>query len=365
MNREALKNILQNAYDRDQWISTLQFLTGKRDLLTVNLSPREIEIHTQEADRIIKTFYQIGTVKTSDGVSLPIFEIVLEDAIRIEQNRVGVNEFIKKYIIKDAVKGALTTFSYDHNHEKSEWRFSFISKNSANDFFAEAEAIETNPKKFTYIFGNKEAHRTAIERLYNLEQSRFRLEDFFEAFNVEPVSKKFFEEYKHLYREFSDFIINEENFYSIFQQNTDVKPEREVRNFVSRLLGRIVFLYFLQKKNWLGASNMEYKDGSTTFLSDLFFNDTENQDDFYKKYLCPIFFNALNTPDRKNDEFLLENGKTVCIPFLNGGLFEEDQEPNGHRNIKIPGHQFKMMFNFFNGYNLQCTKIVPKSILWQ
>lgn len=365
MNKPTLKNILQSAYDRTQWISTLQFLTGKRELLTVNLSPIAIDIHTKEADRLVKSFHQIGAVKTSDGVSIPIFEVILEDAIKIEYNRVGVNEFIKKYIIKDAVKGALVTFSYDENHEKTEWRFSFISKNSASDFFAEAEAQETNPKKFTYIFGTEEEHRTAIERLYNLEQSRFRLEDFFEAFNVEPVSKKFFEEYKHLYREFSDYIIV--NYRELFVGNSEKdekernkKTEKEIRNFVGRLLGRIVFLYFLQKKNWLGASNTEYNDGSTSFLSDLFFNDVENQEDFYSKYLCPVFFNALNTADRKNDEFKLENGKIVCIPFLNGGLFEEEQEPIKHRTTKFPAHYFKMLFDFFNGFNFTVYENSPE-----
>lgn len=365
MNRPTLKDILQSAYDRNQWISTLQFLTGKRELLTVHLSPIAIDIHTQEADRLIKYFHQIGSVKTSDGVNLPIFEIILEDAIKIEYNRVGVNEFIKNYIIKDAVKGALVTFSYDENHDKTEWRFSFISKNSASDFFAEAEAQETNPKKFTYIFGTDDEHRTAIERLYNLEQSRFRLEDFFEAFNVEPVSKKFFEEYKNYYREFSDHLIV--NYPELFIDNSekdekerDKKTEKEIRNFVGRLLGRIVFLYFLQKKNWLGASDTEYTDGSTSFLSDLFFNDNEDQEDFYSKYLCPVFFNALNSADRKNDEFKIENGKIVCIPFLNGGLFEEEQEPTQHRTIKFPAHQFKMLFDFFNGFNFTVYENSPE-----
>lgn len=360
MNRSELKAILQNAYDRNLWISTLQFLTGKREFLTINLSPKTIEVNTQQAERLIKTFNQIGSVKTSDGITLPIFEVILENNIRIEHNRVAVNEFIKKHIIRDAIKGALVTFSYDEGHHKTEWRFSFISKNAANDFFAEAEAEETNPKKYTYIFGNKEEHRTAIERLYNLEQSRFRLEDFFEAFNVEPVSKKFFEEYKHLYKELSDYIINEKQYFDLFKSDTDVSPEKEVRNFVSRLLGRIVFLYFLQKKNWLGATSIEYKDGSTSFLSDLFFSDEKNQDDFYSKYLCPIFFEALNTADRKNDEFKLENGKILCIPFLNGGLFEEEQEPNGHRDIKIPTFHFKMLFDFFNGFNFTVYENSPE-----
>lgn len=372
MNRQALKHILQSNYDRDQWISTLQFLTGKREYLTVHLTPKTIEINTQEADRIVKTFYQIGSLKTSDGISLPIFEIILEDDIRIEYNKVGVNDFIKKYIIKDAVKGALTTFSYDKDHEKKEWRFSFISKNSANDFFAEAEAGETNPKKYTYIFGTEEEHRTAIERLYNLEQSRFRLEDFFEAFNVEPVSKKFFEEYKSLYKQFSGFLADEKNEYrSIFEAeindfNSKTKEDiakeidKDIRNFASRLMGRMVFLYFLQKKHWLGASNQQYKDGSSTFLSDLFYNDKESQTNFYQKYLSKIFFEALNTPDRKNEEFILHNGKTVCIPFLNGGLFEEEQEPKRHREIQFPAFYFEDLFTFFNGYNFTIYENSPE-----
>lgn len=362
MNKPTLKSILQTAYDRDQWISTLQFLTGNRELLTVNLSPKAIEVNTSEANGLIKSFHQIGNIKTSEEVNLPVFEIILEDTIKIEYNRVGVNEFIKKYIIKDAIKGALATFSYDNNHKKTEWRFSFISKNSASDFFQEAKAEETNPKKYTYIFGNQEEHRTAIERLYNLEQSRFRLEDFFEAFNVEPVSKKFFEEYKQLYREFSNYILDNSEYVSLFEKATDsnVNVQKEVRNFVSRLLGRIVFLYFLQKKNWLGASTTEYNDGSTSFLSDLFTDDPDNRDDFYSKYLCPIFFNALNTPDRKNDEFKLENGKTVCIPFLNGGLFEEEQEPIEHRDIKIPAFHFEMLFNFFDSFNFTVYENSPE-----
>ncbi len=371
MNRAELKNILQSHYNRDLWIKTLHFLSGNRNLLTIQLSPTQKEFDTAEANRLIKTFSQIGTLKTSDGVVLPIFEIILEDGIRIEYNRVGVNEFIKKFILKDAIKGALTTFAYDENNDRNEWRFSFISKNSASDFFAEAESIETNPKKYTYIFGTDEEHRTAIERLYNLEQSRFRLEDFFEAFNVEPVSKKFFDEYKNLYKTFSDYISGEDQFKEIFlAEITDINNKSEkditnevdknIRNFVSRLLGRMVFLYFLQKKHWLGASNTEYKDGSNTFLSDLFFNDKESQNDYYEKYLSPIFFNALNTPDRKNEEFKLHNGKTVCIPFLNGGLFEEEQEPKAHRKIQFPTSYFEMLFNFFNGYNFTIYENSPE-----
>lgn len=375
MKTAELKSILQSPYSRKSWISTLQFLSGKRDLVTINLSPIEIEISTKEANKIVDHFHQIGSVKTKDNTTLPIFEIILNKDIKIEHNRVAVNEFIKKHIIKDAIKGALVTFSYANveteddllifnadSSSKSEWRFSFISKNAANDFFAEAIGKETNPKKFTYIFGNNEAHRTAIERLYNLEQSRFRLDDFFEAFNVEPVSKKFFDEYKLIYKDLASYIYEIEEYKKVFTKisSDDEGTKREIRSFVGRLMGRIVFLYFLQKKNWLGASNTEFIDGSTSFLSDLFNKDTEKQNDFYTQYLCPIFFEALNTNRGNSQEFTLINGKTVCIPFLNGGLFEEEQEPSGHRNIKFRKSDFNRIFDFFNSYNFTVYENSPE-----
>jgi len=375
MKTAELKSILQSPYSRKSWISTLQFLSGKRDLVTINLSPIEIGINTKEADKIVDQFHQIGSVKTTDNITLPIFEIILNKDIKIEHNRVAVNEFIKKYIIKDAIKGALVTFSYANveseddllifnadSSSKSEWRFSFISKNAANDFFAEAIGKETNPKKFTYIFGNNEAHRTAIERLYNLEQSRFTLDDFFDAFNVEPVSKKFFDEYKLIYNELATYIYNEEEYRKIFVKisTNDEKTKKAIRSFVGRLMGRIVFLYFLQKKNWLGASNTEFIDGSTSFLSDLFKNDVVNQSDFYSKYLCPIFFKALNENRGEGQEFKLVNGNTVCIPFLNGGLFEEDQEPSGHSTIKFRKSDFNRIFDFFNSYNFTVYENSPE-----
>lgn len=360
MNKEELKNILQSPYNKHRWDKTLQFLSGNRTALTLHLEPKVIEVRTAETQKIVKSFSEVGTLRTSDGVTLPVYEVILKDNIRIEFNKVGVNDFIKKSIIKDAVKGAFATFAYD-NDDRKEWRFSFISKNPASDFFAEAESVETNPKKYTYIFGTEDEHRTAIERLYSLEQSRFRLEDFFEAFNVEPVSKKFFEDYKKHYKEISEYLIDSP-YFSLFDNKDDEnhKPEKEVRNFVSRLMGRMVFLYFLQKKHWLGASNTEYLDGNPNFLSDLFFNDVKNQNNFYEKYLCPIFFNALNTPDRKNDEFHLENGAKVSIPFLNGGLFEEDQEPDNHRTIKFRKDLFEGLFKFFNGYNFTIYENSPE-----
>ena len=359
MKREELKAILQNAYTQEKWIKTLQFLSGSKNLLTISLEPKAIEIKSAKAKEIVSEIVQLGSLKTTDGIMLPIFDVTLQDGIKIEYNRVGVNDLLKNHILKDAIKGAIVTFHYGEKYNKDEWRFSFISK-FGSDYFAEAESVQTNPKKYTYIFGTSEEHRTALERLYNLEQSRFRLEDFFEAFNVEPVSNNFFKEYKNFYQDFVFHISNDKKSRAIFEQEKTDDVEKDIRNFVKRLLGRLVFLYFLQKKHWLGASNKKYVDGDTNFLYNLFKYNEQSEEHFYSKWLSNLFFNALNSPNRENDYFLLPSGKKVCVPFLNGGLFEEGQEPINHREISISSYLFEELFIFFNSYNFTIYENSPE-----
>ncbi|AYY85371.1 Eco57I restriction-modification methylase domain-containing protein [Chryseobacterium indologenes] len=363
MKPELLKGILQRSYDTAQWIQILMFIAKNKNILTLFVEPKEIKLTSKREQNICTEILQLGQIKTSDGEIMPIFEIALQPTIKIENNKVAVNELVKNHIVKDAINAALVTF-YSPNSDRSEWRFSFVSKSSANEYFIEVtETKETNPKKYTYIFGTSETHKTAIDRLYALHQSSLSLDDFFEAFNVEPVSKGFFTEYKHFFLDLVDELKN--NYYSTFivrDENTDnedkLKTEAEIRNFVKRLLGRIIFLYFLQKKSWLGATNTEYKDGDTNFLQGLF-NNTTNKEQFYSEILSNLFFNTLNKV-RDNDLYTLPDGTQRCIPFLNGGLFEEDHEPTEHRQITFPVHQFEDLFNFLNSYNFTIYENSPE-----
>ncbi|MEO9966951.1 MAG: Eco57I restriction-modification methylase domain-containing protein [Reichenbachiella sp.] len=368
MNGIELKSILQQGYQRKNWINTLQFIAEGKDLLTVFLEPKTIELRNKKAKEVVRFLYQIGTLQTGDGDVLPVFEVELQDKIQIEYNKVGVNQLIEEFILKDARKGAIATFFYS-NTELTEWRFSFISKSTGSEFFDEVDNVETNPKKYTYIFGTPEAHRTAIDRLIALKSSNLKLDDFFEAFNVEPVSNSFFKEYKKFYVDFVRSISGEEihkkewvqtDKPSPFYQSIFNEDPKEVRNFVKRLLGRLVFLYFLQKKRWLGASNSNYEDGDINFLQNMFQNAKNDQNSFYGKWLSQLFFNALNMPDRNNDQFILPSNDKVWIPFLNGGLFEEHQEPEDHRKITFSSYLFEDLFTFFNSYNFTIYENSPE-----
>ena len=362
MEKSALKAILQNHYEREKWRSILHFIAGNSGRLNLNLEPVELKLTTKKQREIVNQLFQLGSLKTTDGIDLPIFEVELQDQVKIEYNRVGVNELIKAFILKDAHKGALVTFHHA-TQKPTEWRFSFISKQAGSLFFDEVASVETNPKKYTYIFGTPEQHRTAIERLYNLKQSSLYLDDFFEAFNVEPVSKNFFKEYKNFYLDFVNDLASSEDNWTIFKVKGVTKEgtELEIRNFIKRFLGRLVFLYFLQKKRWLGATDKNYEDGDTNFLENLFKGEygRVQKETFYNDWLSKLFFEALNTPDRKKDAFALPNNEIRCIPFLNGGLFEETHEPAGHRSIRLEGFRLEELFTFFNSYNFTIYENSP------
>ena len=129
-----------------------------------------------------------------------------------------------------------------------------------------------------------------------------------EAFGVERVTQEFFDCYKQKYLQVLDLI--------------EVKPRLQNKKFTAeqftkKLLGQIVFLYFLQKKGWLGVDRAaQWGSGQVNFMRKIF---SECNGNFFREVLEPLFYTALNT-ERDGDFYPALGCK---IPFLNGGLFEE------------------------------------------
>ncbi|MFK7948922.1 MAG: N-6 DNA methylase, partial [Saprospiraceae bacterium] len=355
MQPQQFKDILQNPYNTNRWLSVLNYVAAnKSHRLKDTINPFDRTKSLSKTDRnIFKKLLQIGTFVTSEGDRMPIFEVTLTDNVRIDRNRVQVNEIIKKVILTDAIKAALCVFYYENKEKKPEWRFSFISKFAGSDFFDELETQETNPKRFTYIFGTKEQHRTARQRFQALRESNFTVDDFFEAFAIEGLSKEFFYKYRdEHYQKFVDYLNKKPNSKTFFINNKDGK---EIRDFVKKMLGRIVFLYFVQKKGWLGATSLEYDDGDLNFMENYFLESGEN-DDFYPNYLTKLFFETLNA-QRDDDEFEMPDGETVKIPYLNGGLFENENEL--YNSLTFPPLLFQNLFSFLNEYNFTVYENSP------
>ena len=210
---------------------------------------------------------------------------------------------------------------------------------------------ETDAKRYTYVLGPNESCRTPGDRFYELSQKKNNatINDVETAFSVEKLSKEFFTKYKQHYENFVNYLIGSD-FYA-FSFNKD---DKAIRDFVKIMLGRIVFLQFVQKKKWLGASNTEYKDGNPFFMSH-FWETSGKQDIFYSNYLVRLF-DALNT-HRKEDAFQMPDGTIVRMPYLGGGLFEKGQfEPD---ILTFPAQLFDSLFSFFSEYNFTIDENDP------
>jgi len=179
------------------------------------------------------------------------------------------------------------------------------------------------------------------------------------AFDVEKLSDEFFREYKVFYEDIVQYItgaryievkknkyerkdmsgVNHE-IYDQFEQAYGEGAERAVRNYVKKLMGRLVFIQFLQKKGWLGnpMGSNTWNSGDRDFMQSLFLEvPPEDRENFIDNILEEIFFGEFNT---KENERHIKNAtlKKYRFPFLNCGLFDRDTDDK--LDFKLPAAVF-------------------------
>lgn len=346
-------DFLKQKYDPSAWSSLLTEIFG--DAYTATLTPLPF---TTEHKRV-EYFAQTGKIEWYEGngirTTVNIYEIKLKHGVtKIHLNRVSINTFLEKIREDAAVAGALAVFVEENNPQ---WRLSFVSKRNRATMDGEDEILATSPKRYTYLFGSNENTRTAESRfsfLANIQHKR--LEDFIEAFSVEKVSDAFFKAYREIYKTFCDHIYQSPVAIKIFGDNENTAKNQ--RDFIKRMMGRITFLYFIQKKGWLGVpiSEAGFSHGDPRFMYRLF-EKTIDKEHFYSKILSPLFFDTLNNASRPNDQFEFPDGTWVKVPFLNGGLFERDH--NGSEILDFPVEYFQTLFDTFEQYNFTIDESSP------
>lgn len=150
------------------------------------------------------------------------------------------------------------------------------------------------------------------------------------AFDVEKVTKRFYDRFKAEHGKFLKFL-------------KGIPGEKFQRWYVSVMLNRLMFIYFIQKKGFLD-------DDNNYLLSRLNKSKQRGKDRYYKAFLCPLFFEgfAKKEADRKPET----NKLLGKVPYLDGGLFQEHQvEKLNGKNIQIEDAAFDNLFSFFNEYN--------------
>ena len=322
----------------------------------------------------IQSIKQVGKVYV--GVEpLQIFDITVGSQVHMARNRVGIQQLIRR--IMDTHSLAFMLFHYEdggaESQESWEWRFTFCHKGAS-------QTDTTSSKRFTFLLGPGQHCRTATDNFQRLIDKRGAVEvkDIEDAFSVEALNKEFFDKYRQHYATFVEYITGkryvkqgskwEEK--QVSEPNAQLQgqfcgDEKRVRDYVKKLLGRIVFLHYLQRKGWLGVpSDKAWGDGDRSFIQHLYEYATEaQQSDFITSVLSPLFYEALNT-DRRADNDLFDTrakfpkrGNKLRIPYLNGGLFERDE--NAALLIKFPPEFFKNLLDFFAQYNFTIDENDP------
>ncbi|MFA6150535.1 MAG: N-6 DNA methylase [Chitinophagaceae bacterium] len=360
MNIKDIRDILEAPYNRNVW---KEFI--KTQFTNNNLLIKDSSFDLGESD-LSTECYILGNYAIDEFTKIGIFEVQLKDNVKLNRNRVGLRNLIKD--VTKQVAGAMVVFV-----KGDEWRFSYISKRKVKNKHTNLiEDKETAPKRFTYLFGKGEKALTAAQRFDTLIQKQkgnlyqhLTLDDFEAAFSVEKLSKEFFDQYKKSYEDFVEYLTGKRYKKSgnrYLEQSTNVpnsqlkslfgNNEKQARDFCKRMMGRIVFLYFIQKKGWLAVEqHKKWGDGKMNYLYDLF-DKSKDKDNFYNEELVHLFFRTLNNPNSEDEKNLLR------FPYLNGGLFDDTQD-NQYNKLVLPAAIFKELFDTFSNFNFTVYEDSP------
>lgn len=346
-NKETFKRLFQSKFNLSKWQMLLQdyFHADK-----VRVSPEVLDEDAED-----RKGYFLGSMTTQDNYELGFFYYEMEDG-SVLRRKVGLRNLIRPYL-GYGFDAALAVFNDGTN-----WRLSLI---------CDLKEDATSTKRFTYVFGDEKAfYKTPILRFESLRTKANEFLEIKKAFSVEALSDDFFAAYRKQYAEFVKFLTGKEyvkkgnKWVELETGEPDVQyftsfkeDDKLVRDYIKKMMGRIVFLYFLQSKGWL-AGNLHY-------MHDLFYDASDEvKGDFLDKVLEPMFFGLLNTRPEDWSSAPLVNGVGVKyipnadeIPYLNGGLFQ--QEKIDEVDSCFPAGMFQSLFDFFDSYNFTIDENDP------
>ena len=364
MNKELLKEYLSSRYQG--WSSFLHNVIfpifGEDDFengFETELLESQPERKQLAEATGIRSIKQVGMIYV--GVEpLHIFDVTVNDRVMMERNRVNIQRLIRT--VMDQYSCAFMLFHYEDD-TRWDWRFTYCRKSGNKE-------ETTDSKRYTFLLGPGQSCRTATDNFMALYDKRNSLEikDIENAFNVEALSKEFFGKYKTQYEAFVNYMVDPTNGMRQHFIDTDFdhtgrdREEKPIRDYVKTLLGRIVFLHFLQKKGWLGVpAGKEWGEGDHDFMLNIFKNANENQkENFLDEVLEGLFADGLDR--NRSDQGDLYDTKVECfrncrIPYLNGGLFERDildKKPS-----HFPASYFDDLLTMLSQYNFTIDENDP------
>ena len=261
------------------------------------------EIKIKDYHNFFKSAQQLGTVDSLDG--LVVIQI---ERLKVEKSRLKITKELFKILENIGYSKALiVTFSEKENH----YRFSLITSDLSWISETKVKRKFSNPKRLSFLLGENQRLHTATKQLVKLGKVK-NFEDLYERFNNELVSEEFFQNYKKLYLRLIHHIKKDKSHIDIINKN-NLNPDL----FATKIMGQILFTYFIQKKKWIGANeNEKVFKGDINYLRNIF-SEICNAKNYYNEFLEYLFYDGFNTKNK--DDYV--KSLQCKVPFLNGGLF--------------------------------------------
>lgn len=242
---DIFEEVLTSPYNHNSFVDFVREFLNDLDMV----APTQYKKIYNNFSYYVDGYYHIGNYQGDNGEKIAVFSVALKKGDSVERSRTMQRNFIKPLIEAGNCAGALVAFYTPEELDK--WRLSFIRLDYE---FAKGKVTEklTPAKRYSYLVGNGEPCNTAKQRLFPIFQDDTNnpgIDDLEEAFSVEKVTNEFFQLYCEKYHELREYL----------ESNEEFMQEAQIRNFTSeqfakKLMGQIVFLYFIQKKGWLGVA---------------------------------------------------------------------------------------------------------------
>ncbi len=344
-----IENTFNSSFNRETFIS---FVGNLFNLHSHDFSRQNINIYDSYKQHV-KSLEVVA--KYSGGHNdIDILIVTLMRDTSLDRARTMQRNFVSRYLSEKQGGAAIVAF---HSPDAEDWRFSLIkmeyklSQTETGFKFEQEINRDLSAKRWSFLVGKNERSHTAQNQLVGIlanDQESPSLDDLEQAFNIESVTKEFFEKYTDLFLRMKDSL--DSLLESDYKLRSDFESkEINTSDFAKKTMGQMAFLYFLQKKGWFGvAPGKEWGSGVKNFLREVFDRRENYGENFFDDVLEPLFYEAL-AQDRGN-ESIYPKLNNYRMPFLNGGLFEP---MNGYSwettHIRLPDELFSNKTETYEG----------------
>lgn len=337
MSREILENIINN-FDIEKFT---QFFRSKSNFFVPS---GESIILPDDKKENFENGRIIGNIDDLEDGKLIICGFKVKKELSERSGKKAQYE-LGKFILKSHNKDAGIFIFYD---SKGDFRFSLIYAN-----YLGRRHDWSSFRRFTYFISPELTNKTFFQQIGGGDFSS--LQTIKDAFRVEPVTNKFFEEFRIYFEKTKqEFEKTNRNTACLWLKDrySEEEYKEQINKFAYRFLGRIIFIYFLQRKKWI--------ENDQNFLKKYIENPKNSL--LYLNFLQPLFFDVFAKQENERPKEIKEKYKDT--PYLNGGLFEKSDlefQLEKDRIIILFDDDFirDLILNFFESYNFTIDENSP------